>query len=61
MTQSADPYQDRLTDHRIGYSLIGLQNVLDGIDLAAVSRALEDDFASRRLQSLSDGDEDLAE
>ncbi|WVQ76247.1 peptide chain release factor 1 [Cryptococcus sp. DSM 104548] len=51
--------QDRLTDHRFGFSIIGLQNILDGEGLEEVIMKMKDDFRERRLEALLKGEEDL--
>ncbi|EIW67918.1 hypothetical protein TREMEDRAFT_63806 [Tremella mesenterica DSM 1558] len=53
--------QDRVTDHRIGLSLTGIQNVLDGPGLDLLLDALDTDLQHRRLQSLLEDDEDIEE
>ncbi|WVQ80265.1 hypothetical protein IAT38_002370 [Cryptococcus sp. DSM 104549] len=51
--------QDRLTDHRYGISVNGLQNILDGEGLEHVLAMIKKDFRERRIESLLEGDEDL--
>ncbi|KAK8845521.1 peptide chain release factor 1 [Kwoniella newhampshirensis] len=51
--------QDRLTDHRFGFSIIGLQNVLDGDGLEDVITMMKKDLMERRLESLLQGEEDI--
>ncbi|KAL7418764.1 Peptide chain release factor 1, mitochondrial [Cryptotrichosporon argae] len=53
--------QDRMTDHRIGLSLTGLRDVLDGDGLDYVVAALKKDFEKRRLESIMSGEGDLEE
>ncbi|KAL1407047.1 Peptide chain release factor 1, mitochondrial [Vanrija albida] len=53
--------QDRLTDHRIGFSLTGLKEVLDGDGLDMVVTALHNDLESRRLEAILNGEGDLDE
>nr|ODN93051.1 peptide chain release factor 1 [Cryptococcus depauperatus CBS 7855] len=51
--------QDRLTDHRFGFTVIGLQNILDGGGLEDVITIMKRDFNERRLEALLKGEEDL--
>ncbi|WOO84727.1 Peptide chain release factor 1 [Vanrija pseudolonga] len=53
--------QDRLTDHRIGFNLTGLREVLDGDGLDMVINALRNDLDSRRLEAILKGEEDFDE
>lgn len=53
--------QDRLTDHRIGLNRTGLKGILEGEDLDLVIDALREDFNSRRLQSILQGEDDFDE
>ena len=49
--------QDRLTDHRIGFTVNGLQAIMEGDDLELVIGALKRDLEARRLESLLSGEE----
>lgn len=51
--------KDRTTDHRVGFSVIGMGKIMEGEGLGQVLSALQHDFANRRLQSLLDGEDDL--
>ncbi|WVR03514.1 peptide chain release factor 1 [Kwoniella sp. DSM 27419] len=51
--------QDRMTDHRFGFTLTGLQNILDGNGLEDVITLMKRDLQERRLESLLQGEEDL--
>ncbi|OWZ70805.1 peptide chain release factor 1 [Cryptococcus neoformans] len=51
--------QDRLTDHRFGITVTGLQHVLDGEGLEDVISMMKKDFNERRLEALLKGEEDL--
>nr|KIR87942.1 peptide chain release factor 1 [Cryptococcus tetragattii IND107] len=51
--------QDRLTDHRFGITLTGLQRVLDGEGLEDVIAMMKKDVDERRLEALLEGEEDL--
>ncbi|ODN76114.1 hypothetical protein L202_06046 [Cryptococcus amylolentus CBS 6039] len=51
--QASHPY------HRFGFSIIGLQNILDGEGLEEVIMKMKDDFRERRLEALLKGEEDL--
>ncbi|WRT63766.1 uncharacterized protein IL334_000691 [Kwoniella shivajii] len=51
--------QDRLTDHRFGFTITGLQNVLDGNGLEDVILMMKRDLQERRLEALLQGEEDL--
>lgn len=53
--------QDRLTDHRIGFNLIGIKEVLDGDGLDMVINALRNDLDSRRMTAILKGEEDFDE
>lgn len=43
--------QDRITDHRVGLSLTGVERVLSGEQLDDIMRALVEDDRARRLQA----------
>ncbi|WVQ93750.1 peptide chain release factor 1 [Kwoniella sp. CBS 9459] len=51
--------QDRLTDHRFGFTLTGLQHILDGDGLEDVIALMKRDLQERRLESLLQGEEDI--
>ncbi|WWD09010.1 peptide chain release factor 1 [Kwoniella europaea PYCC6329] len=51
--------QDRLTDHRFGFTITGLQNVLDGDGLEDVITMMKRDLQERRLETLLQGEEDI--
>ncbi|OCF36205.1 peptide chain release factor 1 [Kwoniella heveanensis BCC8398] len=51
--------QDRLTDHRFGFTLTGLQHILDGDGLEDVIALMKRDLQERRLESLLRGEEDI--
>ncbi|WWC85881.1 uncharacterized protein L201_000748 [Kwoniella dendrophila CBS 6074] len=51
--------QDRLTDHRFGFTITGLQNILDGNGLDDVILMMKNDLQERRLEALLKGEEDL--
>lgn len=53
--------QDRVTDHRIGRSFNGLRDILEGERLETVIDTLREDFNSRRLESILQGEGDLDE
>jgi peptide chain release factor 1 len=53
--------QDRLTDHRIGLSLTGLKEIMDGAGLEHVVNALNEDLDTRRLESILAGEGDFDE
>lgn len=53
--------QDRITDHRIGFTTNGLGGIMAGDNFKVLVDAMKQDFADRRLQSLLDGEEDLLE
>jgi peptide chain release factor 1 len=53
--------QDRMTDHRIGYSANGLGEILNGEGFVSVVEAMKQDFAARRIEALLQGEEDLME
>ena len=50
--------QDRVTDHRVGLTVGNVSGILDG-GLEAIIAALDDDFASRRIASILQGEGDL--
>ncbi|WVW81883.1 peptide chain release factor 1 [Kwoniella bestiolae CBS 10118] len=51
--------QDRLTDHRCGFTITGLQNILDGDGLEDVITMMKRDLQERRLEALLQGEEDI--
>ncbi|KAK4688876.1 peptide chain release factor 1, partial [Tremellales sp. Uapishka_1] len=51
--------QDRLSDHRIGLTLTGLQSIMDGDGLDMVIDELKNDLESRRMECLMQGEEDI--
>ncbi|WWC66774.1 uncharacterized protein I206_100679 [Kwoniella pini CBS 10737] len=51
--------QDRLTDHRFGFTITGLQNILDGDGLEEVILMMKRDLQERRLEALLQGEEDI--
>lgn len=51
--------QDRMTDHRIGLSVTGIQNILDGEGLEYVLEQLKQHHDSQRMESLLETREDL--
>lgn len=53
--------QDRMTDHRIGYTTNGLGEILSGENFGSVVDAMKNDFAERRIEALLQGEEDLLE
>lgn len=53
--------QDRVTDHRIGKSFNGVKNIVEGDRLEILIDALREDFNSRRLESILQGEGDLDE
>lgn len=53
--------QDRVTDHRIGFSSNGLTDILSGEGFGVMVEAMKKDFAERRLEALLQGEEDLIE
>jgi len=53
--------QDRLTDHRIGLSITGLKEVMDGDGLEYVLSELKADLDKRRMESILAGEEDFDE
>jgi protein subunit release factor A len=57
-TKLTGDWQDRLTDHRIGFTVNGLRAIMEGDDLELVIGALKKDLEERRLESLLlDGDD----
>jgi peptide chain release factor 1 len=50
--------QDRVTDHRVGLTVANVNGVLDG-GLQQIMAALDEDFTSRRVQSILRGEGDL--
>lgn len=53
--------QDRVTDHRIGLTMTGLDSVLEGEGLESVMRQLKEHQRSLRMESLLETGEDLDE
>ena len=53
--------QDRVTDHRIGWSTTGLEGVITGEDFGKVVEAMKADLNARRLEVLLEGGEDILE
>ncbi|KAJ9116608.1 hypothetical protein QFC20_000541 [Naganishia adeliensis] len=53
--------QDRVTDHRIGLTMAGLDSVLEGEGLESVMRQLKEHQRSLRMESLLETGEDLDE
>jgi peptide chain release factor 1 len=53
--------QDRVTDHRIGFSAGNLEGILAGEGLMIMIDALKQDLAERRLEALMLGEPDLIE
>lgn len=53
--------QDRVTDHRIGLTMTGLDAVLEGEGLESVMRQLKEHQRGLRMESLLETGEDLEE
>lgn len=56
-----DLLQDRVTDHRIGLTMTGLDSVLEGEGLESVMQQLKDHQRSLRMESLLQTGEDIDE
>ncbi len=48
-----------MTDHRIGFSSNGLENILSGEGFDVIVEAMKKDYAERRMGALLRGEEDL--
>ncbi len=53
--------QDRVTDHRIGLTLSGLEGILEGEGLEYILQELENHQQSLRMESLLESGEDVDE
>ncbi len=53
--------QDRVTDHRIGLTLSGLEGILEGEGLEYILQELENHQKSLRMESLLESGEDVDE